>query len=194
MPTIDPSKNWIPLEQRLATETNPKFRSQIAEVMFHIRVEAEGDVERALERLSPHAQYVLYDNANPTVTLTGVDEIRTAFYHNLVAQCHENLQWSITRIVVDEGVVITEGDLKLATRGYVLAAAGLDADPDTFYLTEGRHLVIWPFDADGRLIGEQVYYGRTTPPEESVKHPLRLEEIGSVSGTAAPEPAIMLAL
>lgn len=193
MPTIDPSKNWLPLQERLATEANPVFRNQLAEVMFHIRVEAECNLERALERLSPHAQYVLYDNANPTITLTGVDEIRTAFYHTLLATAHENLQWSISRIVVDDRIVITEGDLKLATRGSVLAAAGLDADPDAFYLTEGRHLVLWPFDSDGRLIGEHVYYGRTTPPEEAVKHPLPLEEIGSVT-SIAPEPATMVAL
>ena len=95
---IDPSQNWNTLEKRLEKETNPTFRRQLEEVIFHIRVEAELNVERALQRLSPHAEYRLYDNANSTVILTGVDEIRKTFYEeSLLKFIHHDFQWSIAR-------------------------------------------------------------------------------------------------
>jgi len=180
---IDPSQNWNTLEKRLEKETNPTFRRQLEEVIFHIRVEAELNVERALQRLSPQAEYRLYDNANSTVILTGVDEIRKTFYEeSLLKFIHHDFQWSIDRVVVDDGIVITEGDLKVALRGSVLVAAGVDADPAKFYLSESHHVVMWPFDDEGRLIGEQNYYGYTSAPEDVVKRPLALEEIGTVTG------------
>jgi hypothetical protein len=186
MLVIDPSRNWEPIEQRLEKETDPVFRHQLAEVGFHIRVEAELETERALHRLSPSAEYRLYDNVNPPVVLSGVDTIRESFYNQLTALNLPDLQWSMTRVAVDHGIVFTEGDLKLAMRGSALIAAGLEADADTVYLAEGRHLVLWPFDDEGRLIGEHVYYGYSTPLEEVAKHPLSLDEIGSIT-THAPD-------
>jgi len=88
----------------------------------------------------------------------------------------------IGAIVVDDGIVITEGNLKVALRGSVLTEAGLDADPAKFYFSESRHVVMWPFDDEGRLIGEQNYFGYTTAPEDVLKRPLELEEIGTVTG------------
>jgi hypothetical protein len=188
MLVIDPSNNWRPLEERLETETNPTFRRQIEEVMFHIRVEAEGHIERAVGRLSPtHAEYRLYENGKPSITISGKDDIRTQFYGALVENIHQDLEWNIVRTVVDDGIVITEGTMKAAMRGSVLAAAGLDADPDTFYLSEGRHLVMWPFDDEGRLIGEHVYYGFTSDPADVIARPLTLEQIGTCT-SYAPEP------
>jgi hypothetical protein len=62
-------------------------------------------------------------------------------------------------------------------RGSYLVANGIEVeDADALYLSEGWHLVTWPFDEDGRLIGEEIYYGYTTPLEQSARQKLSPED------------------
>jgi hypothetical protein len=182
MPIIDPSRNWIPLQERLESEKDPKLRRQLDEVRYHIHVEAACRIHLAVDRLSPDAEYVVYDYSKPPVVIKGPDQIAEMFYDQLVQTIHPSLQWSMSRVSVEDGFVITQGHMKSAMRGRVLHAAGLDADPDGFYLSEGEHLVIWPFDEQSRLIGETVFQGWTTPLEQVAKQPLRIEDIGLWDG------------
>jgi hypothetical protein len=185
MPLIDPNRNWGPIEKRLKQETDPKLRRQLREVMFHIQTEAKGEIDRALARLSPKAEYKIRDNINPPVTLSGVEEIRREFYETLAANANAaQLEWSMFRVAVDEGVVITEGNLKIGIKGSALVKMGIDAEDsdDALYLQEGQHLVVWPFDEEGRLLGEEVYYGYATPMAEVARHRLAPEDVGSFDG------------
>jgi hypothetical protein len=182
MPLIDPGKNWAPLEKRLEQETDPKLRRQIQEVMFHIQTEARGEIDRALARLAPTAAYRIRDNINPPVTLSGVDEIRAQFYDTLSANADAaRLEWAMFRVMVDDGVVVTEGNLKIGIKGSALVKMGIEAEDsdEALYLQEGQHMVVWPFDQQGRLIGEEVYYGYSTPMEEVAKRRLSADEVGS---------------
>jgi hypothetical protein len=181
-PIIDPSRNWIPVQERLEAERDPRLRHQLDEVRYHIHVEAACNIQAALERLSPEAEYVLYDYSKEPVVIKGVDQVREMFYDQLAASIHPSLQWTMSRVSVEDGFVVTQGSMKSGMRGSVLAAAGFDTDPDTFYLSEGEHLVIWPFDGQGRLIGETVFQGWTTPLEQVARQPLKLEDIGLWDG------------
>jgi hypothetical protein len=185
VPLIDPNKNWAPLEERLQTETDPKRRRQLQEVMFHIQTEAKGEIDRALGRLSPKAEYKIRDNINPPVTLSGVDQIRKEFYETLAANANAaQLEWVMYRVAVDDGVVVTEGNMKIGIKGSTLVALGFDAEDSdqAYYLQEGQHMVVWPFDEEGRLLGEEVFYGYSTPWAEVAKRRLAPEDIGSFDG------------
>lgn len=182
MPIIDPSRNWVPLLERLESEKDPKLRHQLDEVRYHIHVEAACRISLAVDRLSPDAEYVLYDYSRPPVVIKGADQITEMFYGQLVQSIHPSLQWSMNRVSVEDGFVVTQGQMKSAVYGTVLQAAGLDVDPDGLYLSEGEHLVIWPFDAQGRPIGETVFQGWTTPLDQVAKQPLRIEDVGLWDG------------
>ena len=182
MPVVDPSRNWIPLLERLEKEDDPRLRHQLDEVRYHIHVEAKCRADLAIARLSPDAEYILYDYGQEPVVIKGADAIRDMFYGQLVQTIDASLQWSMSRVSVEEDFVVTQGSMKAAMYGRVLQAAGVDADPDGLYLTEAEHLVIWPFDGQGRLIGETVFQGWTTPLEQVAKQPLRPEDVGRWDG------------
>lgn len=183
MPIIDPNKNPVGLDVRLRGETNPRFRKMLEEVRFHIAVEAGCQIEPALQRLSPNPAYVLYEHGKPTITISGIEDIRRNFYEMIFGFMDARLEWDIVLCMVDGDAVITEGQQKNAVLGSALRAMGFkDADPDGLYLQDAHHLVIWPFDNELRLIGETVYFGASTPLEEVVKRPLKPEDIGSYTG------------
>jgi hypothetical protein len=71
----------------------------------------------------------------------------------------------VDRIVVDDDAVITEGQVKQVYKGDALLAMGLkELDgapiaPDDLIMTTAQLVTVWPADADGLLIGEDIYFG-----------------------------------
>jgi hypothetical protein len=182
MPLIDPNKNPVGLDMRLKNETNPAYRRMLEEVRFHVAVEAALDIDSAIARLAPDSQYIVYDTGKAPVTISGNQAIRRDFYDAIFDVMDANLEWDIVLCMVDGRSVVTEGQQKNAVKGSTLIKAGFDADPNTFYLQDARHMVVWPFDSELRLIGETVYLGCSTPLEEVVKRPLKPADIGRYSG------------
>jgi len=182
MPLIDPNKNPVGLDLRLKGEKNPDYRRMLEEVRYHVAVEADLNIDAAIARLAPKSQYVIYDAANPPVTISGNEAIRRDFYDQIFRVMDETLEWDIVLCMVDGRAVITEGQQKNAVRGTTLIKAGFDADPNMFYLQNANHMVIWPFDDELRLIGETVYLGCSTPYAEVVKRPLKSADLGKWSG------------
>jgi hypothetical protein len=182
MPIIDPNKNPVGLDERLKGESDPRLRRMLEEVRFHIAVEAAGDIDSAIARLAPSAEYVIYDITKAPTRICGHAAIRKDFYLTLFDTIEPRLEWDIVLCMVDGNAVITEGQQKNAVKGSVLIAAGVAADPNKVYLQDARHLVVWPFDSQLRLIGETVYLGYSTPLQEVAQRPLRAEDIGTYSG------------
>ena len=186
MPIIEPNKNPVGLNERLTGESNPTYRRMLEEVRFHIAVEAAGDIDSAIARLAPSAEYVVYDGSQPPRTIKGKEAIRKDFYLALFDVIHPKLEWDIVLCMVDGHTVITEGQQKNAVRGSALLKMGIDADPNGLYLQDAHHLVIWPFDSEWRLIGETVYQGCSTPFSEVVKRPLKESDLGTYVGPTYP--------
>jgi hypothetical protein len=182
VPIIDPNKNPVGCTKRLEGETNPRYRRMIEEVRFHITVEAACNVAPAIERLAPNPEYVIFDHAKQPTVIRGRADIRAHFYDALFEAIDPRLEWDIVRCLVDGDCVITEGKQKQALRGTVLRQQGFDVDPKGLFLQSSQHLVVWPFDAELRLIGETVYMGYSSPLEEVAKCPLKPEDIGSYAG------------
>jgi hypothetical protein len=182
MPLIDPNKNPVGVDMRLKDETNPAFRRMLEEVRFHIAVESALNIDAALERLAPNSQYIIYEASKPAVTISGRQAIKRDFYDMIFDAIDANLEWDIVLCMVDGHAVITEGQQKNAVKGSTLIKAGIAADPNTFYLQDAHHMVIWPFDSELRLIGETVYMGCSTPLDEVAKRPLKPGDIGRYSG------------
>ena len=96
-----------------------------------------------------------------------------------------NLEFFVDRLVVDDYCVVTEGVSKSAMKGSTLAAMGIAVDdPDAHYLSQGRTLVVWPFDRDGMILGEHIFPAAATPLAEAAKRKLRPEEIGTYQQAA----------
>jgi hypothetical protein len=67
--------------------------------------------------------------------------------------------------VVDDGAVVTEGQVKQVYKGAALKAMGMDAvggervADDDLFMTTAQLVTVWPADAVGKLIGEDIYFG-----------------------------------
>ena len=176
---IDPYKTWQTLEERLKTEKNPLHRVQLERIVTHMKGEAAGDIDKILTTLCDNPTYISYDNpdAAPRV-FNGKNGIRQ-FYNEMLSAISVNLEFFVDRLVVDDYCIITEGNNKSAIRGSVLQAMGMQVDdPDAFYLTEGRTLVVWPFDKDNMILGEQIYRAFSVPLDNLNQRKLRPEDIG----------------
>ena len=156
---IDPNRTWAKVEERLAAETDPVLRRNLATVLEHMRAEAVGDIDGLLATLSDDVHYHAYGSDEPMLNPKGRHGVR-AFYEAFVASGATRLQLEIDRLVVDRDCVVTEGVMRMAYPGSTLRARGIDVDDaDAFYLYEARMCTLWPMDEHGLARGEDTYTG-----------------------------------
>jgi hypothetical protein len=156
--TIDVTRTWEKVEERLATETDPILRRNLEVLLEHMKAECTGDLEGLMATVAENASYHAY-GAPPEQSPQGKAAVRK-FYEDFIASGATKLEFDIDRLVVDRHCILTEGVMKMAWPGATLAARGLPVDdPDAFYLYEARMATLWPFDDDGLVIGEDTYTG-----------------------------------
>ena len=158
---IDPNNTWRKVEQRLAREADPKRRRSLTTVLAHMKAEAAGDLDGLMAtittRETPH--YHAYGTDDPVLSPRGRDAVRQ-FYAAFVASGAVKLELDVDRLAVDDDLVITEGLMKIAYPGALLRLMGHTVDDaEASYLFQTRMCVIWPMDADGKVIAEDTYTG-----------------------------------
>lgn len=160
---FDPDLTWKPIEERLLRERDPRRRKLLGEVRDHMRSEITGDFEGLMDTLTTEPQYHLWGvgDENGPKGRSAVE----AFYRNMIDSGGNRFHFDIRRIVVDDDAVVTEGRMRAPMAGAVLAASGVaevdgePVDPDERYVAEWQILTVWPADDDGKLIGEDIYFG-----------------------------------
>jgi len=158
---IDPNNTWRKVEERLKSETSPKRRRNLETVLAHMKAEAAGDLEGLMATITtrhvPH--YHAYGTDDPILSPRGSDAVRQ-FYTAFVASGAVKLELDVERLVVDDDVIVTEGLMKIAYPGNLLRLMGHAVDdPDALYLFQTRMCVLWPMDAEAKVIAEDTYTG-----------------------------------
>lgn len=162
MPKINPYDSWLPLEARAAAESDPRRRQLLTEVRNHMEYEIKGLLDPLMSTLTAEPVYHFWGN-EPSV-LEGHAAVR-GFYSDMMARGGHQFEVVVERIVVDDGAVITEGQVKQVYKGEVLIAMGmteLGGEPlqkSDLVLTTAQLITVWPGDPDGKLIGEDIYFG-----------------------------------
>lgn len=157
---IDPHQSWLALEARAAGEANDLHRALITEVRNHMEFEIKGDLDPLMDTLVADPVYHFW-NDNPFV-LEGRAAVR-AFYENMIAAGGNQFQVVLDRIMVEDGGVVTEGQVKQIYRGPQAIAMGvgeLDGTPvseDDLILTSTQLLTVWPAGEGAKLVGEDIY-------------------------------------
>jgi hypothetical protein len=171
-PVFDPDQSWSALEARMETETDPRRKHLLAQVRDHMREEITGQLEPLMATLIDEPQYHMR-GLGFDMGPKGRDAVY-AFYANMIASGGHRFMFDIQRIVVDEHSVVTEGFMRAVTKGEDLIATGVSevngeaVDPAASYLGENLILTVWPADEDGRLVGEDIWFG-STPNSNLVK-------------------------
>jgi limonene-1,2-epoxide hydrolase len=166
MPRIDPFESWRPLEARAWSESDARTRTLVQAVRDHMEHEIRGDLAPLMATLTREPVYHFYGGpygAAPMV-LSGRAAVE-AFYRQMIAAGGNQFEVVVTRIVADSANVVTEGRVKQVHTGKELIAmgrteiAGVALARDTLVLTSAPLVTVWPGDADGRLVGEDIYFG-----------------------------------
>lgn len=162
MPKINPHDSWLPLDQRYRDEPDDRMRTLLKAVRDHMEHEIKGDIAPLMATLTAAPVYHFWGNT-PFV-LSGRAAVE-AFYLGMFTAGGNQFEVVIDTITADRANVITQGQVKQVHTGRELAAQGrkeVNGKPFTdsdLFLSIAQLITVWPGDADGRLVGEDIYFG-----------------------------------
>ena len=160
---LDPRKTWAAVAAAYEVETNPRHKKLLKEVRNHMKSEVCGKLEPLMATLTAEPRYHIWGQG-PEAGPKGRAAVR-AFYQNLIASGGNLFEFNVEKIVVDDSAVVTEGRLRQAYAGAILLTAGVTevngepVDANAKYVGNAQLLTVWPADPDGKLIGEDIYFG-----------------------------------
>jgi hypothetical protein len=155
-----------PTAALLEKTRDPLHRAILLNFWRHVHLEGSGQYERIVssDMMVDHPVYRVAWGANPAV-IEGKDGV-LAFYRSV----GEAVLWnSDDRIAVGDWGVADELTFHQIAPGAVLRSLGYDVDKDDgVYHVSSRQAFIWPYDAQAKLAGENLYEDKTS---------LKIEEI-----------------
>ena len=166
MPKINPFDSWLPLETAWREQPTARRATLVKAVRDHMEHEIRGDLEPLMETLTAEPIYHFWGSGPGNMVIEGREAVR-AFYSNMMAAGGNQFEVVVENLIVGDDHVITEGQVKQVRRGVEVRAMGLEAIRDTpigddeLILTRAQLVTIWPGDADGKLIGEDIYFGES---------------------------------
>ncbi len=156
---INPRNTWRLVQERLASETDPRLRRNLQTVLAHMKAEAALDLDAVMATVAEDAHYHAYGAGGPRMNPKGKAAV-AQFYVDFAASGAYRLELDVDRLIVDNDGVLTEGVMRMAYPGKTLIAMGHEVDdPDAFYMYEARMAIVWPMDKDGLVLGEDSYVG-----------------------------------
>jgi hypothetical protein len=164
-PKFDPDQSWDALERRMETERDPRRKLLLSQVRDHMRAEITGQLDGLMATLIDEPEYH-FRGLGFDMGPKGRSNVHT-FYKDMICGGGNRFQFDIQRIVVDENTVVTEGLMRSLTSGEALISSGVSevngepVDANARYVSENLILTVWPADADGRLVGEDIWFGST---------------------------------
>jgi hypothetical protein len=165
---FDPDRTWRPVQEKLDQTTNPRHRQLLAEVLAHGQGEVRGDLDMVMGTLAPTPVY-RYVRQGASEPIVGTEAVRDYYVNETFGGGNHILEGNKDRIVVDDHTVITEGTMRILKWGRDLAAQGAPIDDvDATYLLSVRLLIVWPFDDDGKLVGEESWSQPATRELEKI--------------------------
>jgi hypothetical protein len=168
---FDPDQSWAPLEERIAKETDPRRRQVLEQVRDHMRTEIGGDHEGLMATLADEPRYHFW--GQPVEGGPKGREAVDTFYRQMIAGGGNRFHFAIERIVVDEDTVVTEGKIRQKVAADALEASGIKdvegepIDHEATYIAETHIVTVWPMTAEGKIIGEDIYFG--SPPLDRLR-------------------------
>ncbi|MBA2608136.1 MAG: hypothetical protein H0U92_04320 [Actinobacteria bacterium] len=158
MRTLDITRQNVAVEKVLANTTNARHRYLLQAYLRHRYLESAGRWEEILDPQltvdNPHYRFNLA--GQEPFTLDGKEQVGMLYGHwTNTDQCIFYV--SDEHVAVGDHMVIGRGIGYQQTLGFELAAAGLDVDPEAMYLKKSQIMMLWPYDDQGRLLGEDVW-------------------------------------
>lgn len=161
---IDPHASWQTLRERAAATSEPRHRQLLEEVARHMEAEITGQLDPLMATLTAEPVYHFWRVGGANMVLEGHDAV-AGFYSGMFATGGQQFQVVVERIIVDDGGVITEGQVKQVYKSATLMdmgiteAHGIAIDAHELWLSNAQLITVWPADAQAKLVGEDIYFG-----------------------------------
>jgi hypothetical protein len=108
-----------------------------------------------MDTLAPEPVYRIW-SGGPEMNPAGTDNVRRFYIEQIFGKGRHCLEFNQDRITVADDAIVNEGVLRTVMWGRDLIDTGKPVDdPDGAYLVHYRMLIVWPYDAEGRIIGEE---------------------------------------
>ena len=161
MAIIDQTITYRDIGERLAATTSARHKTMLQRLYQHARGEVEADLEAVLGTLAPHPVYRI-QSQGPEMNPEGMENVRKFYVEQIFGKGRHVLESKKDRIIVADDAIITEGTVKMVMWGQDLIDQGNPAadDPDGVYLLTYNSLIVWPYDEEARILGEEswAYY------------------------------------
>ena len=92
----------------------------------------------------------------------------------------QQFQVVVDKVIASNDNVVTEGQVRQVNKGRDLRAQGvthvgdIEVRDDDLWLSNAQLVTVWPADTNGKLIGEDIYFGES--PMQSLKR-IRAEDL-----------------
>ena len=155
---LDITQTNIAVQRLIERTTDPRHLTILRAYDRHRNLEHAGRFEEifAPDMMVERPVYRFNLFGQPTMVLEGRDQIEPLYSH-----------WAATNQCIfyneDEQVAIGDGMVVSTMLGYQqvvgaeLLVPGIEAEPEAMYLVRGRVTMVWPYDEQCRLVGENVW-------------------------------------
>ena len=157
MSRFDITRTNIAVERLLETTENPRHRYLLHAYNRHRYLEMAGRWKEIFDPEMTVDQPIYHFNVfGINTVLEGAEAVQAVYAEwSDTAQCVFYTDDEV--LAVGDNVICSTATIYQQTPGAILAAAGAPVDPDAHYLVGNLEHMIWPYDDQGRLIGEDVW-------------------------------------
>ena len=183
MSRFDITKVNAAVERLIETTQNPRHLYLLHSYNRHRYLEVAGRFEEIFAPEMTVEEPVYHFNMLDTITtLDGAVAVK-AVYEEWTRTDQCIIYAEDEKLAVSEDVIVSSAMLYQQTPGAILAAGGVPVDPEATYLVKIAIHMIWPYDDQGRMIGEDVWEYDTSLREVIALHPanvLTAEQAGKL--------------
>ena len=154
---LDITRTNIAVEQLLEVTENPRHRHLLETYNRHRYLEMAGRYQEifAPEMTVEHPVY-RFDHQGDRRVLNGADEVRAVYrWWTETDQCIFYAEDE--QVAVGDHMVVSRAINYHQTLGSALAGSVAGIDEDAMYLVRTAIVMVWPYDDDCRLVGEDVW-------------------------------------
>lgn len=159
MSGLDITRQNEAVEATLERTDNPRHRYMLQAYLRHRYLESAGRWEEILDPslTVEHPVYRFSLITQGRFTLEGRDQVAALYGHwTATDQCVFYVEDE--SVAVGDHLIVGRGISYQQTLGSDLAAAGVPGvDSEAMYLTRSQICMVWPYDDQGRLLGEDVW-------------------------------------
>jgi hypothetical protein len=157
MSRFDITKTNIAVERLIETTENPRHLYLLHAYNRHRYLEMAGRFEEIFApEMTVENPVYHFHLFSKTFTADGAKAVK-GLYREWTGTAQSVFYADDEKLAVSDTMIVSSATLYQQTPGHILAAEGEAVDFDATYLMKAVQYMIWPYDDQGRLVGEDVW-------------------------------------